>query len=428
MQINETALKRGRLMYVFEATLEYLISILVASSFLATLTKELGMSDSLTGILSSVISLGCLFQLLSIFYRRQKKKNFVIIMSVINQLMFMAMYVIPLAGGGKQYKIVIFVIAIFMAYLLYNFAHPKKIDWMMSLVDDSHRGRFTANKEIVSLITGMIFSYSMGAFIDYFAAKGQIKTAFILSAIVIFVLMVLHTTTMVLTIEKPVEVQKKRSLKRSITDVLSNKNVIRVSIVFILYNAAYYSATPFFGTYQINELGLSLKLTSALAILSSLVRIFVSRYWGTYADKNSFAKMIERCLLILTVGFVCAAMAVPSNGLVMFAGYYICNGIAQGGINSALINLIFDYVTPDKRADSLAICQAVAGVTGFIATLLMSPLITLVQSSGNQVFGMAMYAQQITSIIAIIFILLTILFIRKNFKRKGVENDGKRSN
>jgi len=39
--------KRGRLMYVFEAALEYYIAILVAGSFLATITKELGFSDSL---------------------------------------------------------------------------------------------------------------------------------------------------------------------------------------------------------------------------------------------------------------------------------------------------------------------------------------------------------------------------------------------
>ena len=125
MKDNMTALKQGRLMYVCEATLDYLISILVASSFFATLTKELGLSDSLTGILSSIISLGRLFQLLSIFYRRQKKKNFVIVLSFINQIMFMSLYVIPLAGGGKQFKIVIFIVAIFMAYLPVNNEYKK---------------------------------------------------------------------------------------------------------------------------------------------------------------------------------------------------------------------------------------------------------------------------------------------------------------
>ena len=81
----DSSLKRSRLMYIFEAALEYLISILVTGSFLATITKELGISDSLTGILSSVISLGCLFQLLSLSVRRAKVKSFVMILSVIKR-------------------------------------------------------------------------------------------------------------------------------------------------------------------------------------------------------------------------------------------------------------------------------------------------------------------------------------------------------
>ena len=68
--ISQNKLKNSRILYIIEAAIEYFISIMVAGSFLATLTKELGISDSLTGILSSVISLGCLFQLFSIFLRR----------------------------------------------------------------------------------------------------------------------------------------------------------------------------------------------------------------------------------------------------------------------------------------------------------------------------------------------------------------------
>ena len=72
---NDSSLKRSRLMYIFEAALEYLISILVTGSFLATITKEIGVSDSLTGILSSVISLGCLFQLLSLSVEQKNLNN-----------------------------------------------------------------------------------------------------------------------------------------------------------------------------------------------------------------------------------------------------------------------------------------------------------------------------------------------------------------
>ena len=107
----------SRAMYIIEAALEYFISILVAGSFLATLTKELGFSDSLTGILSSVISLGCLFQLLSMFYRKTRVKRLVVFFSIMNQLMFMLLYVIPLTSVSQSVKTVAFVGLIILAYL-----------------------------------------------------------------------------------------------------------------------------------------------------------------------------------------------------------------------------------------------------------------------------------------------------------------------
>jgi hydrogenase/urease accessory protein HupE len=54
-------LKRSQTLYIIEAALEYFIAIMVSGSFLATLTGALGIPDSITGILSSVIALGCLF-------------------------------------------------------------------------------------------------------------------------------------------------------------------------------------------------------------------------------------------------------------------------------------------------------------------------------------------------------------------------------
>lgn len=408
---NAKALKRGRIMYILEAALEYLISLLVTGSFLATLTKELGFSDSLTGILSSVISLGCLFQLLSVFLHCKNTKLIVIMMSIINQLLFMFLYVIPVFRLSQQLKTILFVVSIFSAYLIYNFAHPKKISWLMSLINDSYRGRFTANKEIVSLLAGMIFSYSAGALVDYFFERGEQKNAFILSAIVIFVLILLHTVSMCCAPGPTGTEISNRHIFVSIRDVLRNKNTTHVTIIFMLYYVSTYAATPFYGTYLINELAFNLKLVSLLTIFSSIVRILVSRFWGSYADKTSFTDMIQKCLLVLGLGYLCAACAVPANGKVMFTLYYLFHGTALGGINSALINLVFDYVPVEKRADSLAICQSASGLAGFLATLAASPLIAHIQHN-NTLAGISVYAQQVVSVISLVIIIITICYIR----------------
>lgn len=421
--------KKSRLLYTIEAALEYLISILVAGSFLATLTKELGFSDSLTGIMSSIISLGCLFQLLSLSIRRYHQKRFVTTLSIINQILFLLLYAVPLTNFNQKTKTVIFIILIFSAYIIYNLAHPKKISWLMSFVEDHHRGRFTANKEIISLLSGMIFSFAMGSVVDHFTEIGKTRIAFIISAAVIFVLMVSHSLTMIFSAETPTPPPSEKNFKGTLKELLRNKNLLHVTLVFVLYYISTYISTPFFATYQINELGLSLKFITAITMCGSISRIAVSRFWGRYADKNSFAVMIEKCLIFLAASNVCVVFASPSNGAIMFVLYYILHGIALGGINSALMNMIFDYIPPEKRADSLAITQAFAGLTGFLTTLCISPLVSFIQNSGNKILGVNIYAQQFVSLLAFVTLVLAILFVRY-FIIKGtqkVNNDDKKA-
>ena len=401
-----------RSMYMAQAALEYLIAILMSGSFFAALTKQLGISDSLTGILSSIISLGCLFQLLSLSFRRARIKPFIIAMSIANQVLFMLLYIIPLTDFSATVKTTLFVICILSAYLIYNLAHPKKIDWTMSLIQDHERGRFCANKEIISLIVGMIFSYTMGTIIDHHTESGSTQAALMIVAGVVLVLIVLHTLSMFLIVELPHEKPEAKNLKQCFIDVFQNRKVMLVTVVIILYNIATYAATPFFGTYLIGELDFSLQFVSILAMVGSIVRIFVSKFWGRYADKNSFSVMVEKCFLILGMGLLATVFATPKTGVFMFVIYYICQGIAMGGINSSLVNLVFDYSEPDKRADSYAVCSAFSGVCGFVSTLVMSALVSHIQASGNQFLGMPVYAQQVASCISIVFLGAAILFNR----------------
>lgn len=189
-------------------------------------------------------------------------------------------------------------------------------------------------------------------------------------------------------------------------------------MVFIFYYISKGMTLPFYGTYTIHELGLSLKYISFLTFANSTVRILFSMFWGKYADKKSFAAMIEKCFIFLLLASVAATLAVPSNGKIMFFFYYAFQGIALAGVNSAMINLVFDYVAPEKRADSLAICQAAAGLVGFLTTLASSALLEYIQRSGNSIFGISLYAQQFLSLISIFFLIVGIVYIRIVLIRK----------
>ncbi len=417
--------RRTRILYILQADFEYFISLLVAGSFLAAVTAQLGISDSLTGVISAIISLGQAFQLLSVFMRKNIKRK-VVLFSAMNQLVFMCLYVIPLTGLPPGWKTALFIGAVTLAYFLYNIVHPKKIDWFMSMVEDGNRGRYTSVKEMVSLLTGMVFSYVMGSMSDYYRGIGQVRKSFAICAGTIFVLTVLHTLTMVLAAEKEEgEEQGEREGASSGTcrggrfGIIRDRNVLRVTAVLVIWHAANYVAVPFYGSYQIKELGFGLKYVSILGILYSSVRILFSFVWGAYADRRSFARMMRACMAVAALGCLINVFTVPENGKLFFTTYYVCYAIAMAGIGNAAMNVVFDYVDASKRADALAVTQVVAGICGFATTLLASPLVTYVQDNGDMFLGMHVYAQQILSLLSCVLYLLAIWLITAMFCRRS---------
>ena len=89
----------------------------------------------------------------------------------------------------------------------------------------------------------------------------------------------------------------------------------------------------------------------------------------------------------------------------------------MGGINSATINLVFDYVSPEQRSDSLAICLAASGHAGFLSTIAVSPLVNFIQENTLQIFGFEIYAQQIVSFISFVFVVMAVLYTKFSVKK-----------
>ena len=429
--LNKDGYGFSRLLYIIEAALEYFVSLAVSSVYLAKLTGYLGFSDTLTGILSSFVSLGCGFQIIAIFLANKRPvKRWVTLLHCISQVMFALLYFVPLFDFSQEIKTIIFLMMLLGGHIINNIVNAPKINWYMSLVEDKKRGRFTANKEIVSILGGMAFSYGMGAIVDHFEMIGNIKGAFIVVGITLFVLMLLHSCTLIFAKEKPTEQQGKVSVVEEIKVLLKDRTLLKVVLISVFWNIAHYVSTPFMGTYQTKELAFTLSFASIITIVASLCRVLCSKPLGKFADKYSFAKMLIVCFIIEAVAFGLNAFTNPSNGKVLYVIYMLLYYAGMAGINSSVINSIYDYVDEKRRTSALALKQTFAGFAGFFTTLLISPLVSLIQKNGNTVFGIPMYAQQllafiscILTVLLLIYMFTVILKIKKNEKKekKSVE-------
>lgn len=405
--------KKDRLCYILEETFNYLIGILLAESYLAKLTSSLGISDSLTAILSTFVTLGCCTQLLTgVFFKRGKAKKRVTGFFVLNQLLFMLLYLVPFVQIPNGLRVALFVVLLLFGHFSLNIALAPRTNWFMSFVDDHKRGIFTAKKEAISLVTGIVFQMSMGAVIDRFEAQGNIRGAFIVCAIVIFALSVGHTLSLIFTKDRELPTND-RSLVKGIGDILRDKKVRPLLILSGLWGITHSIAIPFFGTYKIKELGFSMSFLAVMSLVTAVSRITASVFLGRYADKHSFAKMLKLCYWAVTMGYAVAVFLRPENGYVLYPLYTMLEAIAMGGINSAVINLIFDYVVPEKRTLTLAVRQTIYGIFGFLTSTLAAPLLQLIQNAGNRFLGMQVYGQQVLSFLALLCTLILILYVNR---------------
>lgn len=412
-------LVRSQKLYVLQAALEYLVALAASGTFLAKLTSQLGMSDSLTGILTSLMSMGCLFQMLALLIRVRRVKIFVILTSLFSQFLFMLIYLLPLTRLSSQVKTAAFVFAIFSAHLVLNAAAPRRTGWLRGFVDASSRGRFSASMEMFSLFMGILFSYGMGAVFDHLEANGRIRTALVVMAMTITVCMLLHLLVLSF-VAKPSAQPAEKNVWQTIRSLAGSTNLRKIIGAYIAYQLVMHVAVPFYATYQLHELGFGLKTVALLTIAGNIARMLVSRFWGRYADRTSFAAMLEKCFWFLGLSFVCGALATPSNGVVMFSLYYVFHGVAMGGTNSAMTNLVFACMPEEERVGALAVCPAVGGMTGFAATLIFGAALDRMQASGGvNLFGLHIYAQQALSLVCIPLTVLAILYLRTQFIGKS---------
>lgn len=410
--------KTSRLLYIIEATLEYFVSLMVAGVYLAKLTSAIGLSDSFTGILTSLVSLGCGFQIFAIFFAGRKSvKKVVTIFHTLNQLFFALIYFVPIFNLSRKVKSLIFTVLLLLGHSLNNVIHAPKINWYMSLVDDHKRGRFTANKEIVSLITGVLFNTGLGAIVDEFERVGNLNGAFIFCGVGVFVLALSHSLTLIFSKEKEIKLDTHDSVKNNIKGVLKDKTILKVVLVPVIWSIANYASTPFFGTYQVKELGFSMLLVSVISAVGAFSRAIFSRPFGKFADKRSFANLINVCLIFELLAFTVKCFVVPSNGKYLYFVYTVLFSIGMAGINSGTINLIYDYVDYEKRTSALALQSTLTGLIGFLTTFVASFLVEKIQLNGNMFLGINIYAQQVMSFISSVFILIGIIYVNLVVKK-----------
>ena len=421
---DSKAYRRSRAAYLLECAFEYFVALLVTDAFLVKVLKDLGMSDANVGIISTLIVLAFLFQLLSIAVVQHvsNTKVFATTVHLIGQLLFMGIYLIPFLPpiSGSEYRQVLVVVCLLLAYLGNYLVQPMIYKWGNSFVEPRKRGTYSATKEMVSLLSGIVMTLISGYAIDFFEAKGNLHGGFIFAAcgICIFSLCDLICLLLMNGEEKDsAEVHvEKVPMREVMRGTLGNKSFLFVVLLACLWNGAIYSTVGFLGTYRLNphELALTVGGVQLVNNAGCLFRFALSRPFGRYADKHSFASAIELAMLMGVIAFAVVTFTTPGNPVkvwilvILFSLlYHGCNA----GASANMINIIYNFVDDRFFVQAVAIKNSIAGLFGFLISLLAGRLLSYVQANGNRFLGLSVYGQQVLSVVSILFALSAIALV-----------------
>ncbi|MBO4406512.1 MAG: hypothetical protein J5849_02325 [Clostridia bacterium] len=415
--------RRSRAAYIAQCAVEYFVALLVTDAFLAKLLAYAGISDALVGVISSFITLAFVVQLATIFLVRVRVsvKNLVLILDTVSVAFFALLYFTPFLPVGQSMRTALVVISVFLAYTSKYLIVSIYFKWANSFVDPAHRAGFSALKEIVSLVGGMLFSLGAGAAVDRFEGAGNPEGAFLFLAIAILALNIVNFVT-ILLIRKDDPLppgEKKDGLRTVLKLTLGTANFRHVVVMDVIWAVARYITVGFMGTFKTKDLMLSVFAIQIINIGASLVRVAVSRWFGRYSDRHSFARGFELALWIEAAAFLVAVFTTGVTWYLVIA-YTVLMSVSAAGTGQNSFNITYSYVDGRCVTQALALKSCISGLFGFGASLLGSRILRLVQENGNRVFGLPVYGQQILSAVSFLLIVVLIVYVRTVIEKQKI--------
>ena len=404
--------RRSRAAYIAQCTLEYFISLTCTDVYLAKLLKYIGCSDAFTGVLSSLASAAFLLQLLTVPFaaRLKRVKRSVTALDVASQLLFASLYAAPFLPFGFHGKAAAAAASLLLGYFTFYINQSVAYKWGNSFVPPDRLGRFSANKEMVSLLSGVAYALALGFAADAFEAKGKLPSAFVFFGIVMTAVAVGDFVCFLRMEEVPVKnTPVDQRLSEILSHTLGDPRFRRATFLCALSAFAQSVVNGFIGTYKTQELGFSVGQVQLINVTACLGRFAFSRPFGGYSDRAGYADGYFLGSLLAAGSFLLGSFTAPRVRW-LIAPVSVLYHISLAGTNQNASLMIYDRVENDHIMHALAIKNAACGMSGFAASLVGGKILSAVQAAGGTAFGRRVYGQQILYLIGFVLLVASLVY------------------
>lgn len=438
--------KKSRVYYTAADSAAQTIVQLAGGTFLASIMSYSNISDANIGIITSLVSFAALSQLfLMNYFQRLKKYKLLVCVTALQRLLFALIYLVPLLSIHNTISSILIVALYFIGQVFVQIGTPASQDWIASLVPSRLRGKYFSIKDSVAIFLVSSTMLVGGFVLDYFKSR-DIVTGFIIIGSMIFILTMVNVFSLSkmkepkisYTNEHGQEMHGRLAKKAKIQDnsIKNGQGIIpelkeafgdrkfrKAFTVQCLFTFGFYISTPFFASYQINDLKLPYTFIMLVGFIANIYRIYITPKFGRLADKYGMAKLLRYTLFALGLNIFTMAITVPANAYPMLIIGSILSSTAWAFVGIGLFGIQLDFYKNEKRMIWLTITSSVSGIFGFLVSVLGGVTLNYLQQSNLELFGIKIYAQQVLSLIGFLALSFATFYIKHYIETEKIDTN-----
>lgn len=415
--MTANAMKRrsvSRISYYALSALNYISILLLTDVFLVDILQYTGMDDGAIGIVSSATGFVAFVQILLLFigHKIRKPKLFILLGYGGMAVFFTLAYVFALLPAQPQIKQVLIIASIMLGRLIVNFASPLLSSYIYTFISYQERGTIGATNNAVSLATAIVFTIAISEVRDYYRESGNIELGMFVTAVFLAVVAVLTVISVIMmrgTTEQSSASKPATGIKDVLHHTMGSKSFLYMLLFFIFWQVASTTTGSFLGIYKINELGFSLSTIQIISTVGNITTMLLARPMGKLADQRSHELCLKLGLVGVILCFLIGAFTAPETAWLIVV-YTVLFGIANLALVSSFYNMLLEFIGPTYYMYGLSLVACISGVFSFAISFLAAWLLEAIQSMGNTLFGITVYAQQILSAISTVLTLGLLVF------------------
>lgn len=399
----------SRISYYALSALNYISFLLLADVFLVDLLQYVGFDDASIGIVNSATGFLSFVQILLLFvgHKIRNPKPLIFFGYGGMAVIFVLAHIFALLPLESQLKQVLIVASLMLGKLIVSFASPLLSSYIYTFISYQERGTVTATNSTVSLATAIVFTIAISEVRDYYRESGNVEQGLLVTAIflaVVAVLTVISAITMRGTTEQPSDSKLVTGIMDVLRHTMGSKSFLYMLLFFIIWQIASTITDSFLGIYKINELGFSLSAIQIIGTVGNITTMLLARPMGKLADRRSHQLCLKLGLVGVIASFLIGAFTAPETAwlIVVYTALFSISNLA---LTSCFYNMLLEYVGPTYYMYGLSLVACISGICSFAISFLAAWLLETIQSMGNTLFGMTVYAQQILSAISAVLTL-----------------------